>query len=79
MKRLLVILLLAGFGLLALWGCPTKKYVPDPTPPEPEVVSDQAWLERTPGYLGREPYVGPRVQFRKMLANHDSEMLKTYF
>lgn len=78
MKRLLVILLLATMGGLALWGCPTKKYIPDPSPPKPEVTPPQAWIERTPGYLGlgREPYVGPRVQFRKMLASYEPSKSK---
>lgn len=27
--------------LIALWGCPTKKLVPDPTPPQPQVQPQQ--------------------------------------
>lgn len=52
---------------LAFWGCPTKKYIPDPTPPQPHVKLE---LEDTPGYLGREPYVGPKIQFERMLAKN---------
>lgn len=58
-----VIIFILSLTALALWGCPTKKYIPDPTPPEPQVR-----LEETPGYLGREPYVGPKIQFLYMLA-----------
>ncbi|WII72478.1 hypothetical protein QJS83_01170 [Bdellovibrio sp. 22V] len=71
-KILLYLFMLIGLGYL-LWGCPTKKYIPDPTPPEPQVQEEEQKpqskrVEDTPGYLGREPYVGPRIQFRKMLA-----------
>ncbi|WP_415064194.1 hypothetical protein [Bdellovibrio sp.] len=65
--KILVVTLLLVLVALAFWGCPTKKYIPDPLPPQPQVQR----LEDTPGYLGREPYVGPRVQFRRMLANNN--------
>lgn len=48
----------------ALWGCPSKKYIPDPLPPEPHVQN----LEETPGYRGRVPPAGLRVHFRRMIA-----------
>lgn len=73
MKTTLVALLLAVLGALALWGCPTKRYIPDPGPPQPETQSGKyIRLEETPGYLGREPYVGPKVQFYRMLAHKKS-------
>ncbi|MGZ3780931.1 MAG: hypothetical protein ACXVCY_09815 [Pseudobdellovibrionaceae bacterium] len=64
MKLIVFFALLLILGL-AFWGCPTKKYVPDRSPPQPQV---QWILEDTPGYLGREPYVGPKIQWERMLA-----------
>lgn len=63
MKTAAAIFLL-GLVVLALWGCPTKKYIPDPMPPEPQVLL----LEETPGYQGRVPPAGHKVYFLRMLA-----------
>lgn len=63
MKAMMLILILWLLAL-TLWGCPTRKYIPDPMPPQPQAQR----LEDYPGYRGREPYVGPKVQFRYMLA-----------
>ncbi|MGZ3768184.1 MAG: hypothetical protein ACXVCP_05805 [Bdellovibrio sp.] len=65
MKTVIFFFLLAVLGL-AFWGCPTRRNIPDPIPPQPKVVKWQ--LDDTPGYLGREPYVGPKIQFERMLA-----------
>lgn len=63
MKLIAFFVLLVVLGL-AFWGCPSKKYIPDPTPPQPQVQ----WIEDTPGFKGREPYVGPKIQFIRMIA-----------
>lgn len=79
MKTILIALLLMVLGALALWGCPTKRYIPDPGPPQPETQADYIRLEETPGYLGREPYVGPKVQFYRMLAHKKSPQIAAGF
>lgn len=63
MKLVLFFVLLAVLGL-AFWGCPSKKYIPDPTPPQPQVMRYDEVLRQN----GQAPHVGPRQDPRRMLA-----------
>lgn len=55
--------------LPVLWGCPTRRLVPDPIPPEPKVNVSLTWrqLELLGGMA---PPVGSRPYFVEMLASH---------
>lgn len=65
MKLVVIISLLLVTVGLAFWGCPTKKYIPDPTPPEPQVSHYEELLSLE----GRAPPVGPRIEWRRMMAS----------
>ncbi|MEK2646907.1 hypothetical protein [Bdellovibrio sp. BCCA] len=64
MKKLSLFVLLVVMIGLAFWGCPTKKYIPDPHPPQPQVSNYEELLSLE----GNAPPVGVRVEFRRMLA-----------
>ncbi|WP_374027631.1 hypothetical protein ACES2J_16230 [Bdellovibrio bacteriovorus] len=67
MKPAIFFVLLAFVGL-AFWGCPTRKYIPDPTPPQPEVQIQSMRYDEVLRQHGQAPWVGPRQDQRRMLA-----------
>ncbi|GEM_PF-1796612 len=69
MKIVALILLLASFGM-AFWGCPTRKYIPDPTPPKPEVMDVMNAYDDLLSQDSSAPHAGPKVEFRRMLAQN---------
>lgn len=82
--------LLLGFAGWALWGCPTKRYIPDPKNPQPQ-VEEQKKENQSDYYYdalqvleGRAPHVGPRIEFIRMLAftnslpGPNSDVAKTF-
>lgn len=72
MKTYIFVILLS-FAALAFWGCPTKKYIPDPTPPAPQVqkAPDQVrnFYEELLSLEGRAPPAGMRIEFKRMVAD----------
>ncbi|UOF00772.1 hypothetical protein [Bdellovibrio reynosensis] len=74
MKALIFFLLLTFAGL-AFWGCPTKKYIPDPTPPQPQVRSS---YDELLSLEGRAPPAGSRVMFKRMLAETQDKKVAVY-
>ncbi|HEX7672515.1 MAG TPA: hypothetical protein VF412_00020 [Bdellovibrio sp.] len=59
--------------IFALAGCPTKKTLPDPKPPEPKVEEQQKpnaynWRDVVEILRGTAPLVGPAPWFYEMLA-----------
>jgi len=80
MKRNSYFLLLAL--LITLWGCPTKRLVPDQAPPQPQIQQMQNqsqnqrqdaqfaydWLEVLHVLKGMAPLVGPAPWFFEMMA-----------
>jgi hypothetical protein len=68
MKTWSASLIFAAALLIALWGCPSKKIVPDPVPPQPKVGQVQVTESRYLILKGMAPPVGPKVYFLWMLA-----------
>lgn len=62
--RSITFIFLLGVLALALMGCPKKRPIPDPLPPEPQVFN---W-ENAPSSFGGVPPVGLRVYFHRMMA-----------
>ncbi|WP_373998342.1 hypothetical protein [Bdellovibrio bacteriovorus] len=79
--KLALILLITGTLGLGIWGCPTKKNVPDPTPPEPEMVIPtrlevRAFYDELLSLEGRAPHIGVRVEPLRLLASSSDSSLR---
>lgn len=77
---LLIFILIIG----SLWGCPTRRYIPDPLRPQPQVLQENQIVGKAMrcskfqlGYnwrdvifilKGEAPLVGPAPWFVRMLA-----------
>lgn len=66
--KTLVFILSLGVLSLVLMGCPKKRTIPEPMPPEPQVYN---W-EDVPTSFGGAPPVGLRVYFRRMMADYET-------
>lgn len=72
--KLALILVLIVLTSLAFWGCPTRKYLPDPTPPVPQTIHYEELLR----HRGQAPPVGPRQDQKRMLAHGILESSAAY-
>lgn len=76
MTRSSYFLLFIFLILWGLWGCPTKKLIPDPMPPQPQVdfLKNEPvqwaydWQDVVHILKGMAPLVGPAPWFFRMLA-----------
>ena len=63
------------FLIPILWGCPTRRLVPDPLPPEPKINVSLTWRQLE-SLGGMAPPVGSSPYFIQMLASNADSIEK---